>query len=259
MERIRKYNQILFSVVGTATLILLLVVGYKLLSELYDEPNYDDDTLIVRDELDSLKELNIRNQIISIEGIHVFDTASNTYVIPVYHKQLEEPTSRNNKVYSMLSVDFSPANGYYGYGNYNNLILYDFSASKTRLLLEKRMNIDRYNIYESRNRKLIVFTGWDMDTNKDGKLGEDDFKQAFVYDHNSALVKQVVNSDYRILDYEYLSHVDQLIFKVSEIKNDSVKNEERPEFLVSYSFEDNVLKPLVDMGTLNDLQEIIDN
>ena len=259
MSRIKKYNQVLFSIIGTIVLALLLVAGVKTLIDLFDVRTYDNNALVVREELDSLKELNIRNQIISIEGIHLFDTASKTYLIPVYHKQLADPSSRDDKVFGLMDMNLSSGYEYYGYGNYNNLILHNFSNSETRVLLDKRMNIDRYNIFKSKRRTLIVFTGWDLDTNNDGKLGEQDFKQVYIYDHSTSEVNQIKNSDYRVLEYEYLKSVDELIFKVTEIKNDSVEQEDQAEFLVSYSFEENNLMPLVDLPTLNKLQEIIDN
>ncbi len=260
MDKIKKYNQILFAILGTTLAIILLYAGIVFLIDEFRVRTYDDNTLIVKEELDSLKELNTRNQIISIEGIHSFDTATKTYLIPVYHKKLTDPTSRDDNILGLLDIKGSAGDFYYyGYGHYNNIILYNFSSSEIRVLLDKRVNIDRYNVFKSKKKSLIVFTGWDEDTNNDRKLNEDDFKQLYVYDHSTLEVKQVQNSKYRIIEYEYLSNVDKLVLKVTEIKENEGDKDERPEFLVLYSFKDNNLKPLVDLSILNQLQDIIDN
>ena len=80
MNKLTRYNQILISILGTtAIVILLFAAGAWLVNVLTPRPNYDDKTLIVQDELDSLKTINLRNQIIALEDIHLFDTASNSF------------------------------------------------------------------------------------------------------------------------------------------------------------------------------------
>ncbi|GEM_PF-6828786 len=259
MSGINRYNQILISVIGTIILIAVLVTGVNLLIDFLKSDTYVENTLIVREELDSLKELNVRNQIVSLDGIYLFDSASNTYLIPVRHKQLSDPSSRDDQVFELLDAQSISGYQYYAYGNYNNLVLYEFSSSNTRVLLDSRMNIDRYDLFSSKSRKLVVFTGWDEDTNSDGKLSEEDFKIAYVYNHGSGEIKQLNNSSYKILSFEYLENIEQLVFRVTNAQTTSTKREELPEFLVFYSFEDNMLIPIVDQNTLNRLQEIIDN
>ena len=259
MNKIKHYNQVIIALVGTITLVIFLVSGVAFLVDEFSTRGYRDNTLIVEDELDSLKKLNIRNQIISLEGIHPFDTATSTYLIPVYHKKLTHGSSRDDKIFDLLDGEISSDHYYYGYGNYNNIILYNFDSDASKVLLERRVNIDSYSVFKSKKKSLIVITGWDKDTNGDGKLGEKDFKRLYVYDHSTLILKQVENASFRILDYYYLKEVDKLIFKVTDVRHDVSMDEEPPEFLVSYSPGTNVLIPLIDMSVLDGLQDIIDN
>ena len=259
MNKVNQYNQVIFALVGTITLVIFLVAGVVFLVEEFSTRDYDENTLIVEDELDSLKKLNIRNQVISLEGIHLFDTATRTYLIPVYHKKLTNGSSRDDKIFGLLDSNISSDHYYYGYGNYNNIILYNFNSNESKVLLGRRVNIDSYSVFKSKKKSLIVITGWDEDTNGDGKLNEKDFKRLYVYDHSTLILKQVENTSFRILDYDYLKEVDKLIFKVTDVRHDVSMDEEPPEFLVSYSPGTNDLIPLIDMSVLDGLQDIIDN
>lgn len=258
MNKLQKYNQLLFSIIGTVVLILLLILGIKLLIDLFDRPTYTDNSLIPQEELDSLKKDNLRNQVISLEGVQLFDSISSSYIIPVSHKNLDEPMSRNQGILGIMKSELDDYS-YYGGGNYNNLILYSFSDSSSKILLDERVSINQYTIVKSKNRKLIVLSGWNKDTNNDGKLNSGDFKQYYLYNHKTSQVVNIKNGKYIIHRHEYLRDVEQLIFYVTDLENEIEDIEKRPEYIVSYSFENNSLKPLVDLTTLNKIQQIIDN
>ncbi|MFY0601706.1 MAG: hypothetical protein JXR03_18680 [Cyclobacteriaceae bacterium] len=259
MNKLKKYNQIVFALMGTIMLGFLIVLGVKLLVDEFRVIDYPDNSLIAETELDSLKQLNLRNQVISLENIRPFDSATGTYLIPVYHKKLTNASPRYDKEFALLDVRSSAGEYYYGYGDYNNILLYNFASGDCQILLDERVSIDNYQIIESNKRLLIVFTGWDKDTNQDGKLNKEDFKQVFVYDHSNQKVNKIENTRYRIDTHQYLKDIDKLTFKATDARNDSIPLDELSEFLLLYSFENNDLTLLIDANTLSHLQNIIDN
>lgn len=260
MNNLQKYNRIVFAIVATLILIWLIIFGIIFLVDEFRTYDYDDNTLIVEKELDSLKRLNLRNQIVSLEGIRAFDSASNTYLIPVNHKRLKDSQSREGNIIDLLDTKSSKAGSYYhGYGNYNNFVLYNFNTLESSVLLDRRVNINEYDIYISKKKSLLVMTGWEEDTNEDGKLREGDLEQLFIYDHSIKEIKQVQNNQFEIINFTYLPEVDKVVLKVTSYESDVKNPDERPEILVTYSSKTNSLEPLVSIEEIERLQNIIDN
>lgn len=261
MRRLNKYNQIILSLVGTGLLIVLLIMAYQFLEDAFYRSPYipEEKGLVSQQQLDSLKKLNLRSQVISMEKIQLFDSATQTYLLPISHINLDNPESRSSAILGIMDTEIYEDEYYPNAGHYNNLVLYNFSNNKTDVLLNTRVNIDNYAMFKSKNRKLIVFTGWDNDTNGDGNLNRDDFKKAFIYDDNLSSVRQVKNDQFVILSYEYLWRSETVLFKVVEAKSDIKEKYDRPVYYMYYSFEDNTLKPLINKTVLKQLQEIIDN
>jgi len=259
MNKLNKYNQIVFSALGS---ILLIVVIFSTITFITDEffnrrISYPDDSLLVEEELDSLNQLELRSQIISLEGIKTFDTATNTYLIPVFQKNLTEAASNKKEVFALLDTRLSgEPYSYYEFGNYNNILLYNFDKDDSFILLKDRMNINQFETY---NSTYIVITGWKVDTNKDGKLNDLDFKSVYIYNHLKSSIKEVKNDYYYILNSYFLKRVDQLVFKATDLRDSTAIWEERPEFLIRYNPSTNIFDPLVDPAIMNQLQEIIDN
>ena len=226
--------------------------------DLFDRPTYTDNSLIPQEELDSLKKDNLRNQVISLEGLQLLDSISGTYVIPVSHKNLDESISRDQAILGIMKSELADYS-YYGGGSYNNLILFNFSDSSSRILLDERVSINQYTVLKSKNKKLIVLSGWNKDTNNDGKLNSGDFRQYYLYNHKTSDLVKIKNDKYIIHRHEYLRDLEQLIFYVTDKESEIEDIEKRPDYIVSYSFENNSLTPLIDLATLNKVQQIIDN
>lgn len=258
MKRLKIFNQILFSIAGITFLFILILAGIRLYHE-FEENDYKASyqPLIVKDELDSLSELNLRNQVISHSDIYLFDSASKTYLIPIQHRLLKEAMRKDRKVFQELissSGDFNP----YGWGDYNNMVLYSFHDHSVEILLKERLNIDEYQTYDTKNGKILILRGWDEDTNKDGQLGSDDLQKVYLYQHNKNQIRLIENDRFRIIESKYLTVADQLLFLVSDIQSDSITQYGRPSFFVTYSYDENRLIPLLENETQNTLQSIID-
>jgi len=259
MNKLTRYNQVLFALLGSLLLIILIFFSiYIIKDEFFNSySRYSDDTLIVEEKLDSLSLLGLRSQIVSLEGIKLFDSSTNTYLIPVSQKNLVNAESSDKGVLGLADTFIAYGAPYlhYEFGNYNNLILFNFETNRPRILLDERINIDGFQTHQGR---YIIITGWKHDTNQDGRLNELDFRSVHIYDHRQASIKELSNEHYQIFGSFYLDRVDKLIFSATDLRDTTSVPEDRAEFLVKYDPSKNNVVPLIEPGILNRLQGIID-
>ena len=257
MEKLKKFNHVLFSILGPLLIIVIFMALYLIGKELFGGNDYVSDRLIAKEELESLTKQNLRKQIVSLETMVEFDTAEKLYLIPVSQKTLKEPTSRTEIQFAYVENDYYPSN--HAFGDWNNFILIDYKTNTYKTLLDHRVNISMYQIFKRKTGRYIVFSGWQEDTNNDGELGGKDFREVYIYNSSTDKLTHIENDKYFILYFIYYPDIDRLVFiSIQEPEIQDLDINAQPKTLLEYSFEKNHLAPIVDTETMNKLQSIID-
>lgn len=250
METLKKYNQILVSVIGTGVVIFFLVL---LIIE-FQPRSYQDNTLITGPEMDSLNKNNLRKQVVSLNHPQIIDSAENLYLIPVTHETLEK--AEDKAIFDFIGSS-NEARLMVSSWQYNNFLAYNFNTGSSVILLEDRMNINRYELLKTNFGNFLIYWGWDADTNEDGKFDNMDVESYFICDLSTYRSNRIEHAGFTIDNYQFDYKMHRLIFDAF----DSSKERElglEPTYLFNYNFQEGTLTPLVDSETLNQLQRIID-
>ncbi|MDN5215915.1 hypothetical protein QQ020_27810 [Fulvivirgaceae bacterium BMA12] len=262
MDKLVKYNQIIYAILGSLGVLLLLFGGINILMEFFPGNRHggDPNTLVTEEEARALADKDLRKQVISMEGMQDFDTASGIYIIPITHKTLDEFQQRREVDYGLLSMKSGSGKSYYYSRYYNNLVLYDFADRQSYILFNERINIDRFQSIKTANDHLILITGWKEDTNKDGRYDDSDKKALYLYIHSLQELRSIDLQDFKFINFQYLEKADKLVINVIfDINGDGLYDiSQDPEILLEYSMEEKVLRKLIEDKQLNKLQHLID-
>ncbi len=262
MDKLVKYNQILYAILGSLGVLLLLFAGFNILIEFFpvNRQGNDPNLLVTEEEARALADQDLRKQIISMEAMQDFDTTNGIYLIPITHKTLDEFQQRREVDYGLLSMKSGSGKSYYYSRYYNNLVLYDFTNRQSHILFNERINIDRFQPIKTANDHLILITGWKEDTNKDGRYDDADKKALYLYIHSLQELRPIDLQDFKFINFQYLEKADKLVINaIFDIDGDGVYAiSHDPEILLEYSIEEKVLRKLMEDTQLNKLQHLID-
>ncbi|QHI37145.1 hypothetical protein IMCC3317_25230 [Kordia antarctica] len=271
MEKLKKYNQKLLAVLGTLTVIFLIVLLIGFISMLIMESqrysHYDsqDDGILSEEKIEELQKENKREQVISYETPRLVDTLQQLYIIPVSQKSLEEQEDLNSGLLNMYSADsykektdLRYSKSYYG--NYNNILVLDEKTGNTQKLFTERVNFNNIRTVYFEDDIFLLCKVASKDTFKDGVINLVDFTSLYIYSFNTKKLQKVGNGELPVADYKFINNSKELIISFGIDKNGNGKYEEyrEPSILKKYNFQTETLTDIIDSKLHNELQELLE-
>ncbi|SFW14936.1 hypothetical protein [Cellulophaga fucicola] len=269
-DKIKNYNQKVLAILGTLAIILvifsIITISGIAISEYFRFNDYDDiETGILSDEkIDELKKENKREQVISYETPMLIDTLNSVYIIPVSHKNLNEPEDINGllNIASKSSSYESKDNRYSRefYGNYNNVIIYNQKSDITKQLFIKRVNFNDIKTEYFSDDIFLMFNAAEKDTYKDGVINLADFKSLYIYSFNQKKLKKVANDNMDIVSYHFLNDSKDIIISFGVDKNNdgTYDYNNEPTVIKKYNYQTNELKSIITDNINSDLQKTLE-
>ncbi len=276
IEKIKNYNQRVLAVFGTLGVIVVLVLVILLTKLLIDEfgwlhPYRNSDTgILSSDKIEELQKENKRQQLISLKFPKLVDTLNQVYIIPVSRIDLAKPELINDGVLDLYDSDFrnvlneqyccSPPDGKNFFGEFINMIIWDYRTQKTKTLFDLRVNFNEIQVDYFSDDILVTFKAATEDTREDGFINLADLKGLYVYSlRNEKLYKvSLPNSD--VLDYQYIRGTRDLIiqFAIDKNENGSCFQEIEPTIIKKYDYAKKQLVDIVDQETISELQKVLE-
>ena len=263
MDKIKNYNQIILAAAGTIGVILLLFLAGIFIWDTVSRWSYDDDDeigILATEQTDILQEENLRKQIISFNRIQVLDSASQIFVIPVTQANLAK-AEYDGQLLGLMNSKFSVNYERYSNNIYNNLVLYDGLNNRSEILFKDRISIEDFIIHESGNKKLIVISACNEDSNKDGLLNESDLQRLFIYDIDLKVLHTIdLAENYTTLIAYQPKKSNELVVHTGIDRNNNGKFDRKTEPMIFYkvNLQTMSLEEFVSKDQISTLQGLLE-
>ena len=266
IEKIKNYNQKLLAILGTV-LLLISIVGlisiiYFAITEINRSYRYNNqDVGILSDEkIEELQQENKKQQLISYEIPRLVDTLNLVYIIPVSHKTLNSAefidkdvlglmnTHRSKKIDSRYSKQY--------FGDFNNLLIYDYKSDNIERLFEDRVNFENIQIEYFMDDIILLFKAATKDTYKDGVINQLDYKILFLYSLKDKMLKEIKLKNADVYQIKFVENSKDLIVKFGLDHNKDGKFDvsTEPSLIKKYDFKRGELKDIVSEKINKELQ-----
>lgn len=269
IERIKNYNQKMLAAFST---ILVITAAIGLISlivfvftELFPNRRQTTNALLSDDKVEQLKKDSLRQQIISCDDPILVDTLNLVYIIPVTVKTLDRPEGIDTEVLGLLDVnsDRSSIREYPSkkfYDVFNNLLVFDYKKNVTEKICDKRLIGTDLSFEYFDNEIIVVFTGVESDSDKDGKVTLNDFKSLFLYSLNDKKLRKIDLKNSTIVSFNYIENKKDILvrFGYDRNKDNTFDIGTEPTFVMRYDYQKDSLITLVDKRLENEIQKIID-
>ncbi len=266
IEKIKNYNQKLLAILGTAA-ILFVIIGFIStfaffgieLSRTYN--HNEDDGILSNDEVEELQQQKQRKQVISYEIPQLVDTINLIYLVPVSHKTLNGTETINDDGVIGITRSGSNKKSNYRYstqyyGNYNNLLIYDYKENIVEKLFNNRVNFGKISTQYFNDDILILLEVAKKDTYKDGVINLEDLKSLYIYSLKEKKIREVIYKDTDILEIIFIKNSKDLLirFGIDKNKNGKYNEHKEPAIIKRYNFKTDELKSIVSENINFELQ-----
>lgn len=150
-------------------------------------------------------------------------------------------------------------------GRFNNVLIYDKKTGAAKKIFDTRITITEFRLLNGPTKRVLAFLGTSDDTNRDGRLDEDDLQKLFVYtmaDGQLHPVTGLTASPTRLIEVD---GVDYLVLesaidtnKDGEVRDDDEGIVPEPRILYRVDLNTFTAKPLLDPALVNDVQATLD-
>ena len=269
IEKIKNYNQKMLAVLSTA-LALMATIGLIfllifLVSEFWPKPDRRTNVLLANAQVEQLKKDSLRQQIISYGSPSLIDTNNLIYIFPVHVKTLEDPEEVDNIEIRRGRVKLMSSSGNYYernyYGAFNNLVLYDYNTGISTKICETRLVGSNRKVVYFEDDIMVIFTGAEKDSNKDGVITSSDFEMLYLYSFSDKKLRKVTLPNTTVLSHTLVGNQKDLLVKFGSDRNkdDKYQSKLEPSFLMLYNFEKGTLTKVVDEKLEKEIQSLIEN
>jgi len=272
IEKIKNYNQKLLAVLGSIAVLFgiigLLMMVFFFIQDLTRSSRYNnpDEGILSEEKIEELQKENKRKQLISFETPRLVDSLNLVYVIPVSHKTLESEESiieHEDKVMGLLdtrSYKFNKRASRHYYGDFNNLLIYDYKNQTTDKLFANRVNFENIQSEYFSDDIFVLFKASSGDTNKDGVINQDDLKTLFLYTLKDKRLTEIALEDADISDIKFVENSKNLIinFGLDYNKDGKFNSYLEPSVIKKYDFENKKLVDIVSQDINNELQKMLE-
>jgi len=267
IDKIKNYNQKLLAILGTIV-VLMAIVGLISISVFaIDEigrsfrNNNQDDGILSDEKIEELQKENKRQQLISYETPRLVDTINLVYIIPVSHKTLNSAEYiKDEEVLGLLDMRGSyKSDKRYSrkyYGNFNNLLIYDYKNHSVDKLFTDRINFGSIQTEYFKDDILVLFKASTKDSFKDGVINLQDYKSLFIYSLNNKDLREVSIENTDIYHVNVVENSKDLIISFGIDYNNDGKFDEysEPTLIKKYDYKSGKLIDIVSQEMNNELQ-----
>lgn len=265
IDKIKNYNQKLLAVLGTVVLVIAIVglisIAFFVISEI--TYNTQDDGILSDEKIEKLQQENKRQQLISYETPRLVDTLNLVYMIPVSHKTLNNAEFIEKEVLSLNSRGNYKMDSRYSkqyYGDFNNLIIFDFKSGKVEKLFKDRINFGNIQTEYFTDDILVLISASVKDTYRDGVINQLDYKTLFIYSLNSKSLKEISIANADISQVDFVENSKDLLIKFGLDHNNDGRFDENsePSIIKKYDYVSGELITIINKEIDNELQMKLD-
>ena len=263
-EKLKNYNQKLLAVLGTMTLVtvlIFLIIGaIGLIREFTRSNRYDANDLIV--ETDSTGQ-KLRKQEIAFLMPQIIDSAEQTYYIPVTQVNLDDPEviiDSDGIFNRSSSTQLKISGSYYRYNMFNNIIVYRQQTGLKKRLFDEKAHVERVQILKINDRNYLLMSASTADTNNDKKLNDDDLQSFYIYDVTEERLMSDSHNSMTLKDYSVLLDSNQIVLQYGIDKNGDGEydNHSEPARLKLFSISSGESTDFLTGEELEEIQKLID-
>jgi len=269
IEKIKNYNHKLLASIGS---ILALIAFFGLISVLYffveeyilrNRNNYQQQGVIANNEATTGENQKLK-QLISYEFPRLIDTVNLVYIIPVGQKTNEIQEVSDDGIAGLMSSESSSKFGKrYSkqfYGSFNNLLIYNYKTSEIETLFSERISFEQIDAEYFDDDILIVFKAAEKDNDKNGIINSSDLKSLYTYSFSERKLRKIGIENSDIYNYTFVEKNKDMIiqFGMDNDKNGNFDNYTEPTKVVSYNYENDQYKDIIDTKKDKELQMILE-
>ncbi len=266
IEKIKNYNQKLLAVLGTVVTLIAIVglisISVFAITEIRRSFRHTntDEGILSDEKIMELQQENKRKQLISYEAPQLIDTVNLVYIIPVSHKTLNSAEFIDDEPLGLLDSGGSyKANKRYSkqyYGDYNNLLIYDYKNHNVEKLFIKRINFGNIRTEYFKDDILVLIEAATDDTYKDGVVNQLDYKTLFIYSLSGKRLKEVKLENADVSQVNFVENSKDLIIKFGIDHNNDGKFDQysEPSLIKKYDYNTGELIDIVSENINNELQ-----
>ena len=266
IEKIKNYNQKLLATLGTI-LVLIAIVGlilitYSTITDISSSYRFknQNDGILSDEKIEELQKENKRQQVISYEIPRLVDTLNLVYIIPVSHKTLNSAEFIDEEILGLMNtrgnykIDSRYSKQYYG--DYNNLLIYDFKNDNIEKLFNDRVNFENIQTEYFKDDILILFKASTEDTYKDGVVNQLDYRALYLYSLKDKKLRKIQLKNSDVFQVNFVENRKDLIIKFGLDNNKDGKFDEykEPSILKKYDFKSGELEDIVSEKINEELQ-----
>jgi hypothetical protein len=239
---LNRFLKIVWTINGAILLVIFILMAFTLGSELIDKFSYREPQVIVGEELEEAKKEGLVLQGLEV-GTPQAIYNSDVYLLSVRLKTYERPKSTSFGSRSKLKIDAA-------YGNdVVNFIFLDKDMQPVNTLLDRKAFIKSYTYPErpmqDRRQEEVVQHNISYeiafeDSNKDGKIDDEDNSDLFITDLTGKNLTQVTNG-IDVLSYRFL---DSARILINYHKRTDEEEEHKKDYFSLYSIEHKTLSEL---------------
>jgi len=262
IEKIKNYNQKLLAILGTI-LVLIAIVGlilftYAIITDISSSYRFNNqnDGILSDEKIEELQKENKRKQLISYETPSLIDTLNLIYMIPVSHKTLNSAELIDNFIGSHASYDIDNRYSSQYYGDYNNLLIYDYKNHNIKKLFTDRINFTNIQTEYFKDDILVLFKASTKDTYRDGVINQLDYKTLFLYSLKDKKLIEIKLEDADVSQTSFVEGSKDLIinFGVDHNKDGKFDQYSEPSLIKKYDYENGKLIDIVSQEINIELQ-----
>ena len=266
IEMIKNYNQKLLAVFGTILVIIAIVglisITYFAITEINRNYRYhnQDNGILSDEKIEKLQKENKRQQLISYEIPRLVDTLNLVYIIPVSHKTLNDTELIDRELLGLMNTRESyQTDSRYSkqyYGDFNNLLIYDYKNDDIKKLLVDRVNFENIRTEYFKDDILILFKASTKDTYKDGVINQLDYKTLFLYSIKDKKLRIIRLENKDIAQYNFVENSKDLIirFGLDHNKDGKFEKYKEPSLIMKYNYKSGELSNIVSEEIDKELQ-----
>jgi hypothetical protein len=268
IEKIKNYNQKVLAVVGTLSIVLLLICITLMMAEFHmfrgSSYPHPPSGLIADEKAEHLNQENLRKQIISYESPWLVDTLKSVYIIPVSITTLKKPeevilTSNVSSETFALYPD-KMSRGYHHENSYANLILYYPLENKTISLFNERLVLGNVRVRYFNDDILLLFYVAEKDTDKNGIIDMEDMRNLRIYSLNTGAMKKISDGENSVNHYQFIENTKDLLveFNLNRYTEKQFTGKQMPSKIMKYQYDSQQLVEVIPQKIEEDMQKLIE-
>ena len=270
MKNIVAYNQKILAIIGTLLIIILIgstiIICGLIISDTFKQKNNQnitDNSITINNNDSKISEAEEMNQKITVESPKLIDSLNKLYIIPISQVNVENKSNGNYREPELLVIRkgyYKSKNKYYRYsGEYNNIVVYSETKELTKIIFKNKIYISEFNNIEFNSGHYLLIKGSINDTNKDGKLNEDDLQVLYLYNLNSEQLKKYEFENLSYVDYNLIFDANKIILRyaIDENKNGSINYLQEPIIAKKLNLIKFQITDLIDNNQIETLNKVI--